>query len=211
MNFRLSRACAAAAVALLPLAAAAQSTLLTIADSARACPARPAYPASALRSQAMGRSLVRVMIDDNGDVASAYLVRPSGVTPFHAALDNASVGAARQCHYPRAAGGGSALERRGVVEYDWRIDGVVESNAYATDPLESLKAWAVDGNAEAAYWLYLRADPPTWAAAPASAEALHWLRFAAGHGMEKAQQEVERLGLVGENVGSDDEARHETP
>jgi hypothetical protein len=142
--------------------------------------------------------LVRVAVDSDGHVVEAHLLRPSGVMPFNKHLDNAAVQAARECRYPPSVSGRSDEARQGVVQYDWQIDGLVDSDPYSVGPLEGLKAQANNGDASAAYWLYLRSDPlPD---APASADAMHWLSFAAEHGVQKAQQELERLHLVGEDT-----------
>jgi TonB family protein len=201
-SLRVRIAFAQAALLLTPLVALAQSASFTIADSARACPGNLPYPPAAQRNLATGRSLVRVVVDSDGHVVDAHLLRPSGVAQFNKQLDSSAIQGARECHFPASTGARSGEMRRGVVQYEWRIDGLVDDNPYSVDPIESLKERATNGDASAGYWIYLRSDPlPN---APASADALHWLSFAAEHGMQKAQQELERLRLVGEQAAADE-------
>jgi TonB family protein len=186
----------------MPVAVLGQTNVLSIYDSKRACPLRPAYPEAAIRNQVTGRSLTRVLVDRYGNVTSAYALRPSGAGPLNKWLDSAAIDAARMCHFPRIPAAQPDEVRRGVVQYVWSIDGAVQQDSYIIDPLESLEKWAESGNAIAAYWLYLRSDPVP--EAPAPPEAMHWLAFAASHGMENAQKELERLRILGEDTSAAD-------
>lgn len=195
---RTLAAFAVAVFALSPAFASTQSGYFTIEDSARACPVNLPYPPAALRNLVTGRSLVRISVANDGHVVNAYLLRPSGVMRFNGQLDDSAVQAARECRFPNSSDVRSEELRRGVVMYEWRIDGLNDPNPYSAGTLESLRDRANDGDADAAYWIYLRSGPlPN---APASTDALHWLSFAAEHGVQQAQKEIERLRAVGEDT-----------
>lgn len=74
---------------------------------------KPAYPAAAKAVRASGAVIVRVLIDENGNVISASAI--SG----HALLQNTAVSAARQSKFSPTVVAGRKVKVKGVIVYNF--------------------------------------------------------------------------------------------
>jgi TonB family protein len=157
------------------------------------CASPPTYPPGALRTETTGISVLHVLLAPDGTLLDVRLLRPSGTTRENSLLDDAAVEAARKCHYVLSGTTSTADRVWAVVSFAWKLEGD-EGNPFSTGPLSALRDRATQGDATSAFWVYLRSGFDD----AATKDALHWLQFAAEHGMVRAQFELGRLYNLGD-------------
>lgn len=78
--------------------------------------AKPTYPVEARRAGAEGRTLVSYTVDAEGLVREAKVLKPSGESKAHQALDSLALRAVRACRFRGAVGHGM-----GTIEFEWAL------------------------------------------------------------------------------------------
>ena len=83
---------------------------------------RPGYPLDALRAGAQGTSALAFHLDETGQVLGVEVVRPSGDTPDHRALDSAAARALSHCPFePARDASGRGVPGVATSSYTWRL------------------------------------------------------------------------------------------
>ena len=90
----------------------------TVPAASTACPT-PVFPGSVRRGQASGLTRVTGEVQPDGTVRSVVVVRTSGPTRAHKALDRAAADALAKCRFPAAPG---TLPAETSVDYRWTPD-----------------------------------------------------------------------------------------
>jgi len=82
----------------------------------------PAYPPAAAKARAQGVSVLWFRIDAQGKVVESHVVRPSGPTPEHAALDQAALQSLARCPIrPGRDEAGRPVETVLQMDYRWAL------------------------------------------------------------------------------------------
>jgi protein TonB len=84
---------------------------------------KPEYPMAARRAAVSGTTQIRFAVDGAGHVTSAQLLRPSGTSREHRALDQAAVAALSRCSFkPGTDEQGRPVGGYATVDYVWKLD-----------------------------------------------------------------------------------------
>lgn len=84
---------------------------------------KPDYPASARRAEASGSTHIRFFVDESGKVKQADIIKPSGSSREHRALDKAAVEALSVCSFkPGVDENGKPVGGQTTVVYDWKLE-----------------------------------------------------------------------------------------
>ena len=84
---------------------------------------KPEYPMAARRASASGTTQIRFAVDGAGHVTSAQLLRASGGSREHRALDQAAVAALSRCSFrPGTDESGKPVGGYATVDYVWKLD-----------------------------------------------------------------------------------------
>lgn len=84
---------------------------------------RPTYPAEARSSGAEGETVIEFVLGTAGMITSARILKPSGETESHKALDAAALAAVQACRGDSQVKDGVPIEYVGRVSYNWRLTG----------------------------------------------------------------------------------------
>ncbi len=79
--------------------------------------AMPEYPEVALKARIEGRVILRILINEKGDVIATNLLKSSG----NAALDSSAIAAARKFKFTPAKVNGKAVKTRLTIPFDFRL------------------------------------------------------------------------------------------
>ena len=84
---------------------------------------KPEYPVAARREGASGTTQIRFAVDGSGHVTSAQLLRASGTSREHRAMDQAAVAALSRCSFkPGTDEQGRPVGGYATVDYVWKLD-----------------------------------------------------------------------------------------
>jgi periplasmic protein TonB len=81
------------------------------------------YPAAAVRAEATGTTKVRFTIDTTGKVSKAEILKPSGTSREHRAMDKVAVEKFTACAWkPGTDENGKPVGATKDVEYVWKLN-----------------------------------------------------------------------------------------
>ena len=84
---------------------------------------KPEYPAAARRAEATGGTTLRMTVGADGKLINAEIVKSSGPSREHRALDRAALNGLSACSFkPAIDETGKPVQGVMQVEYVWRLD-----------------------------------------------------------------------------------------
>jgi periplasmic protein TonB len=84
---------------------------------------KPEYPTAARRAEATGSTHIRFTVDESGKVTKAELLKPSGSSREHRAMDKAAIDSLSICSFkPGVDENGKPVGGQTTVVYDWKLE-----------------------------------------------------------------------------------------
>ena len=94
-----------------------------IANAGACAPTADDYPAAAKRAETTGTTVIQFTVGADGKLASADIVRPSGTSREHKALDRVAVSKLSECTFkPGVDENGKPVGASFRVEYVWKLE-----------------------------------------------------------------------------------------
>jgi TonB family protein len=131
---------------------------------------RPEYPLASVRDKETGATLVRLTVDEKGNVTQTAIARSSG----HARLDTAAADGLSLCKFtPARDSAGGAVPGTALIEHVWRLEDA------APDPWVALRALNGAGRAATADLAAVPFAAPSGATDEQRVKILHGVQDAA--------------------------------